>query len=63
MNFLYTVLHFLSELLRKLCLATHQEWVWSFCTDEHSQHESAWVPCSHGLARLAFDIKVPARYR
>ena len=24
--------HFLSELVQKLCLATYQEWAWSFCT-------------------------------
>ena len=35
-SFPHTMLHFLSELLRKLCLATHQEWAWSFCTGEHS---------------------------
>ena len=39
--FPYTMLYFLSELLRKLCQATHREWVWLFCTGEHSQHRSA----------------------
>jgi len=33
--------HFLSKLLQELCLATHQEWVWSFCASEPSQHVSS----------------------
>ena len=34
--FPHTMLQFLSELLRKHCLAKHQKWPWSFCTGEHS---------------------------
>ena len=38
----YTMLHFLSKLLRQLCVPshTHREWVWSYCTGEHNKHGS-----------------------
>ena len=32
----------------RICLATHQEWVWSFCTGECSQHRSATMEKVHG---------------
>ena len=34
--FPYTMPHFLSKLCRKICLATHREWAWSFCASKHS---------------------------
>ena len=38
------MLHFLSKLLWKLCLATSQEWVLSFCTSSYHK-EGAWSFC------------------
>ena len=32
----------------RICLATHREWAWSFCTGECSQHRSATMEKVHG---------------
>ena len=61
--FLYTMPHFLSELLWKLCPATHWEWVWSLCAGECSQHRSPaqlpWWRCVVILRSLCTAYLVP----